>query len=77
MKKWSISGTCDTIKKEAVRLVSPVVRRFKKTRLSFGADGGFPYAPFYTSLAILWICVIMEIQKVLSGDGQPHSLVEN
>ena len=44
MRKWSISETCDTIKK-AVHLVSPVGFWFKKTRLSFVADGGFPYAP--------------------------------
>ncbi|WP_307978740.1 hypothetical protein [uncultured Acidaminococcus sp.] len=44
MRKWSISETCDKIKK-AVHLVSPVGFWFKKTRLSFVADGGFPYAP--------------------------------
>lgn len=75
--RWSISGTCDTMKKKLSIWSAPLLEGFRKPAYRLEPTAGFLMPPFYTSLAIPCNCVIMKIQMVLSGDGQPHSLVEN
>lgn len=73
--RWSISGTCDTMKKKLSIWSAPLLEGFRKPAYRLEPTAGFLMPPFYTSLAIPCNCVIMKIQMVLSGDGQPHSSI--
>lgn len=62
------------MKKELSIWSAPLLEGFRKPAYRLEPTAGFLMPPLYTSLAIPCNCVIMKLQKVLSGDGQPHRI---